>query len=636
METAAKKAIHISAGTAVANNHRDLSFTEQRAVNNGDQIVMGDDPTVMECQQNQEADLEEAVANSSAEENGYAGDVGPDTPRQLLVKDRREDADFNHEFSGDEDDGVPLGLSDDESGDVATEGLLPHGHRRRRSLEDLLAMYEHEGEWDDEDDDEDWEPSEWFCTNCTMPNADQGTFCELCGEHRKSGILKRGFLASMLIPEGTEVEKENEICQEGAGDKHVLPSLTSPFPISPSHPAGGLTAIGFDQRMLLHFEIKMKSRPHPERPDRLNAIMGGLAAAGLFPGRCFSIPAREATRAELESVHTHDHVDAVEESSGHELSYFTSDTYANSDSALAARLAAGVCIDLATTIIKGQALNGFALVRPPGHHAMQSTVMGFCLHNNAAIAAKAALAAGAKKILIVDWDVHHGNGTQEIFNSDSSVLYISLHRHEGGLFYPGTGAAIEVGCDEGEGFSVNIPWGCGGIGDEDYLFAFQQIVLPIATQFSPDMTVISAGFDAAKGDPLGGCAVTPLGYAHMAQMLSSLAQGRMLVVLEGGYNLRSISASAAAVMKVLLGEAPGPLPVDYQPTRAGLAAVLEVCQIQARYWKVFPMPILRMSSQLAASDARQKGNQGNKQVNGGPVWWKWGRKRLVYDHWFAT
>ena len=125
------------------------------------------------------------------------------------------------------------------------------------------------------------------------------------------------------------------------------------------------------------------------------------------------------------------------------------------------------------------------------------------------------------------------------------------YRHEGGMFYPGTGWASEVGSGPGEGFCVNIPWGCGGIGDQDYLFAFQNIVLPIARQFEPDITIVSAGFDAARGDPLGGCDVTPSGYAHMTSMLTSFSEGRMLVILEGGYNLRSISASAAAVVKVV-------------------------------------------------------------------------------------
>ncbi|CAK9146959.1 unnamed protein product, partial [Ilex paraguariensis] len=226
----------------------------------------------------------------------------------------------------------------------------------------------------------------------------------------------------------------------------------------------------------------MKSHPHPERPDRLQAIAASLATAGIFPGRCCPISAREITREELQmdvcgnkfelicvrsmhagivndgwplfailaskgcngdAVHSSENIEDVELTSRIFASYFTPDTYANEHSACAARLAAGLCADLASAICTGHAKNGFALVRPPGHHAGVKQAMGFCLHNNAAVAASAALVAGAKKVLIVDWDVHHGNGTQEIFEQSKPVLYISLHRHEGGKFYPGTGAADE-------------------------------------------------------------------------------------------------------------------------------------------------------------------------------------------------
>lgn len=611
----------------ILHEHTNISFSADSCVVNDDKNGLN-----IEHPLTQEACLEKDSENSFAEQNGTGENLGLVTRRFHVVEGRSRKL---------EDEGGPSVLSHGTNGDLAVEGACSK-KTEGQNLEDIKSMYEHEGDWEDEEEDEDWDPNEnfeprvqWFCTNCTHSNSDENLHCKLCGEHRASGILKCGFLAPMLAPDkndGVEVQRRMDVGPGALEDKHAITSL----PHMSLRTDSASTAIGFDERMLLHSEVQMKSHPHPERPDRLRAIMGALDVAGLFPGRCCTIPAREATRAEMESVHTCSHVDAVEATSTHEASFFTSDTYANSHSALAARLAAGICVDLATAVVKGQALNGFALVRPPGHHARLSTAMGFCLHNNAAIAAKAALAAGAKKVLIVDWDVHHGNGTQEIFDYDSSVLYISLHRHQGGLFYPGTGAATEVGIDEGEGYSVNIPWPCGGIGDEDYLFAFQHIVLPIAVQFAPDMTIISAGFDAAKGDPLGGCEVTPLGYAYMTQMLYSLVKGRLLVVLEGGYNLRSISASAAAVLKVLLGESPGPVPTNCLPTEAGLVAVLEVCHVQAQYWKVHAFPILRMRSQLAASESKIKGKQGNKQVIRGPIWWKWGRKRVVYDHWFSA
>ncbi|KAH0880414.1 hypothetical protein HID58_067808 [Brassica napus] len=442
---------------------------------------------------------------------------------------------------------------------------------------------------EDEEDDSDWEPVlqntpvefvKWCCVNCTMANPGDMVHCYICGEHKESGILRYGYLASPFFKDTglTEVEEK----------------------CGGSSSATSSTAVGFDERMLLHSEcfhfngvlmawfnkFEVKAQPHPERPDRLRAIAASLATAGVFPGRCLPIHAREITKQELQMVHTSEHVDAVNITSQLLYSYFTTDTYANEYSARAARLAAGLCADLATEIYSGRVKNGFALVRPPGHHAGIKHAMGFCLHNNAAVAALVAQAAGARKVLIVDWDVHHGNGTQEIFEQNKSVLYISLHRHEGGNFYPGTGAADEVGTNGAEGYCVNVPWSCGGVGDKDYIYAFQHVVLPIASQFSPDFVIVSAGFDAARGDPLGCCDVTPAGYSRMTQMLGDICGGKMLVILEGGYNLRSISSSATAVIKVLLGENPenDDLPIATTPSKAGLETVLDVMNIQMKFW----------------------------------------------------
>ncbi|KAH7675268.1 Histone deacetylase family protein [Dioscorea alata] len=443
---------------------------------------------------------------------------------------------------------------------------------RLRSGSTLQDLYKEE--FYDDDDDSDWEPvhhfvmKKWFCTNCTMPNFDDVSHCDVCGEHKESEFFKHDVFKTH-----NELGTEKFSSLDSGGRDRESASDTS-------------TAIGFDERMLLHYEVSMKSHPHPERPDRLRAIATCLADAGIFPGKCSLIPAREITEGELEMVHSVDHIETVQKSSCMVASYFTSDTYANEHSARAARLAAGLCADLAVSIMSGRSKNGFALVRPPGHHAGIKQAMGFCLHNNAAVAALAAQRAGAKKVLIVDWDVHHGNGTQEIFEGSKSVLYISLHRHEGGRFYPGTGAADEVGTLDGRGFSVNIPWSRGGVGDHDYIFAFQHIVLPIAFKFAPDMTIISAGFDAARGDPLGCCDVTPAGFAQMTNMLTSLSQGKLLVVLEGGYNLRSISSSATAVVKVLLGEKPSSEMSNVTPTKEGLQTILLVSRIQLEFWPI--------------------------------------------------
>ncbi|KAJ1493209.1 hypothetical protein T484DRAFT_1610676 [Baffinella frigidus] len=180
--------------------------------------------------------------------------------------------------------------------------------------------------------------------------------------------------------------------------------------------------------------------------------------------------------------------------------------------------------------------------------------MGFCFFNYVAAAAAVAKSEfGLKRVLILDWDVHHGNGTEKMFINDPSVLYISLHRYDDGSFYPGTGPAEEVGVREGAGYNVNIPWPHSGMGDAEYLLAFERVVMPIARSYNPELVLVSAGFDAAHGDPLGGCNVTPYGYGQMTNMLRGLAGGRMVVALEGGYNLRSISRSMEAVVRVLLG-----------------------------------------------------------------------------------
>ncbi|KAL3748740.1 hypothetical protein ACJRO7_009906 [Eucalyptus globulus] len=507
---------------------------------------------------------------------------------------------------------------DDLNSDVEAEEK-----QKEMTLED---MYKNDGTlYDDDEDDSDWEPVKrqvelmrWFCTNCTMVNVEDVFLCDICGEHRDSGILRHGFYASPFMQDVGAPSVEAEV-QESHED-HAR-----------SSPPSSSTVVGFDEKMLLHSEVEMKSHPHPERADRLQAIAASLATAGIFPGRCRSLPAREITKEELQMVHSSEHIDAVEMTSHMFSSYFTPDTYANEHSARAARIAAGLCADLASTIISGRSKNGFALVRPPGHHAGIKHAMGFCLHNNAAVAALAAQGAGAKKVLIVDWDVHHGNGTQEIFDGNKSVLYISLHRHEGGNFYPGTGAAHEVGTMGAEGYCVNIPWSRRGVGDNDYVFAFHHIVLPIASAFAPDFTIISAGFDAARGDPLGCCDVTPAGYAQMTHMLSALSGGKLLVILEGGYNLRSISSSAVAVIKVLLGDSPISEIADAVPSKAGLRTVLEVLKIQRSYWPSLESIFWELQSQwgMFLVDNRRKQIRKRRRVLA-PIWWKWGRKSMLY------
>ena len=264
--------------------------------------------------------------------------------------------------------------------------------------------------------------------------------------------------------------------------------------------------------------------------------------------------------------------------------------YFNQESAFCGRLSAGGTIETCLAVVEGKVKNAIAVVRPPGHHAEPQKAMGFCLFNNVAVAARAVMKKHpetVKRILILDWDVHHGNGTQRAFEEDPNVLYISIHRFDNGTFYPGTPYGSHTSCGSGAGLgkSVNVPWQGPGMGDADYMHAFDQIVMPIAREFNPDLVIISAGFDAAEGDELGGCLVSPTGYAHMTYMLNGLANGKLVVVLEGGYNLTSISISAVACTKILLGEPPPAYPFPTpQIRRECIDIVSDVLRYQSKYW----------------------------------------------------
>ena len=318
---------------------------------------------------------------------------------------------------------------------------------------------------------------------------------------------------------------------------------------------------------------------HPEHPGRLKAIRARFEADGLA-SRCVCVPAREAANEELRRIHTAAHVRAVDATASSDFQALDPDTYTSRGSAEAARLAAGGLVDLASEVLSGRLANGFALLRPPGHHAEADRAMGFCLYNNVAVAARAVQAAGScERVLIVDWDVHHGNGTQHSFWDDPSVLYFSTHQFP---FYPGTGAAEEAGGGKGRGFNVNVPWPAG-MGDADHLSAFDRLLLPIARSFSPDLVLVSAGFDAAAGDLLGGMRVSPGGYAALTERLLSLADGRLVLALEGGYNLDAIARSAAACLRVLLGEES---PHDFgSVSPAGARKIEETIEVQREFWK---------------------------------------------------
>jgi acetoin utilization deacetylase AcuC-like enzyme len=288
---------------------------------------------------------------------------------------------------------------------------------------------------------------------------------------------------------------------------------------------------------------------HPERPARLQSLRRGLEEAGLAKRLDLRRP-RAATREELERVHTRGHVDAVAATSGGSRQ-FDPDTRAGPRSYEAALHAAGATIQAVEDALAGGAERAFCAVRPPGHHAESDRAMGFCLFNNVAVGAAAALARGTERVLVVDWDVHHGNGTQEIFYRDPRVLYVSTHAYP---FYPGTGAAEEVGEGPGRGFTVNLPLPAG-CGDGEYAPLYREVVEPLARAFAPEIVLVSVGFDPHTLDPLAGMNVTERGFATLARSCLEAAEGARgcVFVLEGGYALPALAASGAAVLQVLLG-----------------------------------------------------------------------------------
>ena len=293
---------------------------------------------------------------------------------------------------------------------------------------------------------------------------------------------------------------------------------------------------------------------HPESHQRLEVLYQMLQEPGM-KGNYVEIPPRLATQEELELIHMPNYISLVASTAGRSMTMLDPDTYACAKSYETARLAAGGTLAAVDKVVSGEVDNAFAFVRPPGHHAETNRAMGFCLFNNAAIAASYALATHKlKKALIIDWDLHHGNGTQHSFYERSEVLYFSTHQYP---YYPGTGFFTETGSGAGKGFTVNVPLKAGP-GDAEYFLLFAEILEPIALEFKPDIVFVSAGFDIYSQDPLGGMQVTAQGFGNLAKVILEFAQqtgkGRVIFVLEGGYHLEGLRDSAREVLKTLRGE----------------------------------------------------------------------------------
>ncbi|HEX8698692.1 MAG TPA: histone deacetylase [Myxococcaceae bacterium] len=334
--------------------------------------------------------------------------------------------------------------------------------------------------------------------------------------------------------------------------------------------------------LLLTDPLFLKHDPgpgHPESPARLRSILSVLARTPIT-GTQVGQP-RPATEAELASVHTpalRTHLLGL----AGERASIDPDTQASEDTYDAAVLAAGAAVQAVDEVMAGRASNAFALVRPPGHHAEPGRAMGFCFFNNAAIAAEAARRQGAERVLVLDWDVHHGNGTQAAFWDRRDVLYQSVHQYP---YYPGTGAAREVGLGAGEGFTVNCGLPGGGT-DADYAAIFDGLFLPIAEAFRPDLVLVSAGFDAHRNDPIGGMMLSERCFAAMCSAMKSLADsvcgGKLVLLLEGGYSLDGLSQSVHACVEVLAGR--GDSFPSGDTTSDSLHALAQSRQALRPYW----------------------------------------------------
>ncbi len=295
---------------------------------------------------------------------------------------------------------------------------------------------------------------------------------------------------------------------------------------------------------------------HPERARRLAVLLADMDA--LNDHRVVRLKALPADWQWITRVHSRRLLEALRASSGKASTQFDPDTWAGPESLKAALHAAGSCVQLVEKVVAGEFNSAFALVRPPGHHAERDRAMGFCLINNIAVAAERALALpGVKRVAIVDYDVHHGNGTQDIFEARGDVLYLSIHQHP---LYPGTGSFRENGVGDGRGRTVNFP-APAGMGNHFYASLMDELVVPILTRYKPDLVLASAGFDAHRDDPLASMELDARGYAYIASRLNSLAAqvcgGRVIYVLEGGYHLEALRESVMATVQTALnGDSP--------------------------------------------------------------------------------
>ncbi|TKS73697.1 Histone deacetylase 10 [Collichthys lucidus] len=369
------------------------------------------------------------------------------------------------------------------------------------------------------------------------------------------------------------------------------------------------TALIYDEEMTKYKLLWVDPACKIEVPERLTVSHEALVQSGLAD-RCVSVPVREATDADILLVHSEEYLEAVKKTpymTLEELKEFTlqyGDVYFHPNIYHCAKLAAGATLQLVDSVMMGKVRNGMALVRPPGHHSMRSAANGFCVFNNVAIAAQYAKQKyGVKRVLIVDWDVHHGQGVQYCFEDDPSVLYFSWHRYEHQQFWPQLRESDydSVGKEKGAGFNINVPWNKVGMKNSDYLSVFCHVLLPVAYEFCPDLVLVCAGFDSAIGDPEGKMCASPDVFAHLTHLLMNLAGGRLCAVLEGGYNLTSLPQSVCQTVQTLLGD-PAPPPTNLDgPCQSALESLHCVRSAHKQYWSS-----LKHAAELPTSDISTK------------------------------
>jgi acetoin utilization deacetylase AcuC-like enzyme len=351
-----------------------------------------------------------------------------------------------------------------------------------------------------------------------------------------------------------------------------------------------MAALFFSHPACLEHDPRVFSPGHPDTPERLLTLEGALAERDWLGWE--RVPAPAAAEEQLELAHTAGHVRAIRELCARGGGAIDPDTFAVEASYEAARRAAGAGCGLVEALCRGEADVGFCAVRPAGHHAEHAEAMGFCLFNNVAVAAAAAIADhGRSRVLVLDWDVHHGNGTAEIFHARRDVLFVSLHQSP---LYPGTGPLQDCGSGEGEGYTINLPVP-PGTGEALWMALFDGVVLPAARAYEPELILVSAGYDAHADDPLAHCRLSTGSFVEMAQRVRALADALGVglgVLLEGGYNQRVLAECVCATLPALAGEEPAhpgggaEAPAPVPPTARELELIGLAKRQHARYWPV--------------------------------------------------